>query len=303
MFLISGGFLLAFQDALVKFSSDWTSFWQFQALRSGFNLLLLVTVPVFLGIRLSSLIPKNVGWVAFRTSFLILCMFCFFCAAPVLTFAQMTTGLYTYPVFVVILSILFLGEKLTALKFVSIALGVIGANLVLKPWDSNFSSLQIFPIMAGFFYACNLFVLKKYCAYEKPIALTAAVAIGFMLSGLLGGLFVDNFLTNESFKLSMPFISVGWPKLTALVILFAAIASVFNLSGNLFLVKAYQTSESSFLAPLDFLYLVFALFWGKVLFDTIPDHFGLFGILLIIFSSVTVAVQASKLNLTLKFRL
>ena len=95
--MISGGFLLAFQDSLVKYAAEWTSFWQFQTLRSIFNLFLLVIVPPLFGIKLSKLLPKNIIMVIFRTLFLVLCMFFFFCAAPKLTVAEMATGLYTYP--------------------------------------------------------------------------------------------------------------------------------------------------------------------------------------------------------------
>ena len=293
LLLVTGGFILAFQDALVKFSSEETSFWQFQTLRSGCNFLLLLFVPVIFGKKLSVLIPKNIPFVALRSIFLVLCMFCFFCAAPVLTFTQMTTGLYTYPLFVVIFAICFLKERMTSAKMIALVLGLFGASLVLKPWDANFSMLQIFPILAGFFYACNLFILRKYCSNESPFAMTAAVAVGFMISGLLGGQIIDYLFINNQLRETMPFIAIGWPELSSFAIIVAAAASLFNLSGNLCLVKAYQTSESSFLAPLDFLYLVFAIFWGKIMFNTLPDFFGFLGISFILLSGVTVTLSIS----------
>ncbi len=236
----------------------------------------------------------NIPKVAFRTVFLILCMFCFFCAAPALTFAQMAVGLYTYPIFVVIFAAFLLNEKMNYLKISALFLGVLGAGLVLKPWAVDFSKFQMLPVFAGFFYACNLFVLRKYCSNESPLAMTFAVAIGFMISGLLGGYVVDNFILEDALKENMPFIGIGWPDLTSFTIAIVAVASLFNLSGNLCLVKAYQTSESSFLAPLDFLYLIFALFWGKIMFDTLPDLMGLLGIFLILSSGVVVAFQANR---------
>ena len=47
----------------------------------------------------------------------------------------------------------------------------------------------------------------------------------------------------------MPYIAIGWPELTTFAFFIAVIASFFNLTGNLCLVRAYQSSESSFLAP------------------------------------------------------
>tara|TARA_Y100000991_G_C21668466_1_gene219877 strand:- start:163 stop:519 length:357 start_codon:yes stop_codon:yes gene_type:complete len=114
-----------------------------------------------------------------------------------------------------------------------------------------------------------------------------------MVSGLLGGQLIDYLFVNNQLRETMPFIAIGWPELSSFAIIVAAIASLFNLSGNLCLVKAYQTSESSLLAPLDFLYLVFAIFWGKIMFDTLPDFLGFLGITFILLSGVTVTLGVS----------
>ena len=223
-------------------------------------------------------------------------MFFFFCAAPKLSVAEMATGLYTYPIFVVIFAFLFLKETINKLKLSALFFGIAGALFVLKPWSTNFSIFQIFPVLAGFFYACNLFVLRKYCSNESPLAMTFAVATGFIFSGCLGIFFTDYFLLDQSIKVQFPYIAIGWPELTFFALCMAMVASFFNLSGNLCLVKAYQTSESSFLAPLDFLYLIFAIFWGKIIFNTLPDKLGLFGIFLILISGIIVAIQANRLK-------
>ncbi len=295
LLVIIAGFILAFQDSLVKFVSSETSFWQFQTIRSSYNLLLLIFISSF-WFHPSILIPKNIPSVLFRSSFLIICMFCFFCAAPSLTFSQMATGLYTYPMFLVILAVLFLGEQLNIWRFLSLTSGVVGAVLILQPWDNNFTFLQLFPILAGFFYACNLVCVRKYCKDESPLALTATVAVCFLISGILGGQFVDLFTIGSTLKEEMPFIAVGWPEVSLFLFLIAGVASACNLSGNLCLVKAYQSAESSWLAPLDYLYLIFALVWGKILFDQLPNIFACFGILLIISSGVLVALQTVLLS-------
>ena len=64
--------------------------------------------------------------------------------------------------------------------------------------------------------------------------------------------------------------TLGWPELTLFVLLLAALASFLNLAGNLGLTRAYQTAESSFLAPADFSYLIFVAICGELIFGSWP---------------------------------
>ena len=49
-----------------------------------------------------------------------------------------------------------------------------------------------------------------------------------------------------------------------------------NVVANLCLARAYQSAESSWLAPIDYSYLIFATFWGFVLFAEVPTFRGQF---------------------------
>ena len=79
----------------------------------------------------------------------------------------------------------------------------------------------------------------------------------------------------------MPFVAIGWPELTFLVGGFALFASVLNLTGNICLSRAYQTADASWLAPMDFSYLIFAALWSRVIFDQWPTTQALIGMALI----------------------
>ena len=79
----------------------------------------------------------------------------------------------------------------------------------------------------------------------------------------------------------MPFVAIGWPELTLLVAGFALFASVLNLTGNICLSRAYQTADASWLAPVDFSYLIFAAFWSRAIFDQWPTGQSIIGMILI----------------------
>ena len=134
---------------------------------------------------------------------------------------------------------------------------------MLNPLAETFSLAQLLPIAAGFFYACNIIILRRYCRGETPLALTFANGAMFFLTGLAGSVILSIAPLSPDLQTIMPFVAIGWPAIGLSVIVFAALCSVLNLFGNLGLTRAYQTADSSWLAPVDFSYLLFAAIWGK----------------------------------------
>jgi drug/metabolite transporter (DMT)-like permease len=260
--------------------SSETSFWQFQTLRSVGNLGFTVMLALASG-SLGLIMPQNWRPVYLRGGFLTLCMFFFFSGAPYLTVAQMAAGLYTYPLFVSLLAGPVLGESVGPWRITALLIGGVGAACILSPWDEDFSAVQVLPIIAGFFYATNILTLRKGCRKESTLALAFAVGIVFLITGMLGIALLSMFPLSAELQGSMPFVAIGWPELTLLVAGFALFASVLNLTGNICLSRAYQTADASWLAPIDFTYLIFAAFWSRAIFDQWPTGQAIIGMTLI----------------------
>jgi len=278
--LLMGVFALALQDSLVKLMSGDTSFWQFQTLRSIGNLSFIVILALASG-SLGLMMPRNWRPVYLRGALLTVCMFCFFAGAPYLTVPQMAAGLYTYPLFVSLLAGPVLGESVGPWRIFALLVGTTGAAFILSPWQDDFSAVQLLPILAGFFYATNILTLRRACRNESPLALAFAVGVVFIVSGVAGIALLSTFPLPAEIRESMPFVAIGWPELTFLVVGFALFASVLNLTGNICLSRAYQTADASWLAPIDFSYLIFAALWSRVIFDQWPTTQALIGMTLI----------------------
>lgn len=286
--LLIATFSLALQDALMKLMSADTSFWQIQTLRSFGNLVFVVVLAA-LGGGLSLIKPRNGTGVYLRAVFLAICMFFFFSGAPFLSVTQMAAGLYTYPLFVCLMATPVLGERIGPWRIVCIGLGAVGAALVLRPWEDSFNAVQLMPVIAGFFFACNILTLRRACRHESTLALAFAAGLIFLISGIIGSTLLTLFPLSSEAQQTMPYVAIGWPELTLLIAGFAAFASILNLLGNICMTRAYQTADASLLAPLDFTYLIFASLWGKVLFSHWPDEKTLLGMALIICAGVVIA--------------
>lgn len=284
---------LSFQDGLVKTASGFSSLWQFQFLRAGFNLI-IVLGGLFIAGKWELLRPNRPWAVCARTAALMATMVLFFSGSPFLTLAEMGAGLYTYPIFMTLLSVLFLGERIGLWRVIAIAVAAVGAFMIVQPGTENFQIAQILPICAGFTYAINATVVRRHCRTESPVTMAAWAGAGFLTISALGAFGVSLLPMETATREQWPFLLTAWPDLTGWVVLIAAIAASCNVTGNILIVKAYQSAELSWIAPIDYAYLIFATLWGFILFSDLPDGLTVAGMFLIASAGILTAFRERK---------
>ena len=287
--------LLSFQDALVKFASADTSLWQFQVFRSGFNICLIL-VGVLIAGQLPLLRAQNPVAVAARSCVMVMTMVLFFSGSPFISLAEMGAGLYTYPVFTTFLGWLVLREEVGRWRVAAMIVAVIGAVLIVRPWHAEFHPAQVLPIGAGFCYSVNSLILRRYCRQESPVTMAFWSTSAFMTAALVGIVVLSLVRPEPALVAEWPFILDAWPVLLWSVVGIAALASFCNVVGNVLVVKAYQSAELSWLAPIDYSYLILATFWGVVLFADWPDAPTLAGMALIAAGSGLTAWREARLK-------
>jgi len=279
--------MLSLQDSLVKLASADVSLWQFQTLRSVCNLAMLFMLSRFIWGN-TAVNPKRLWAVALRSFFLIGAMTCFFGAIPFLSLSEVAAGLYVFPLFVAILSAVILGEHVGPRRILAVLFGFGGTLLILKPASASFQWVSLVPVMAGLFYAATVLSTRKLCRDESPATLALGVSVAFVIVGILGIMVMET-VKPQSLALSWPYLFAGWQPLgleTAGIIL---VCSILNLIANIGLAKAYQSAESSWLAPFDYTYLIFATFWGVVMWADVPDLWSFAGMAMIAGSGCYVA--------------
>ncbi|MEM7424545.1 MAG: DMT family transporter [Pseudomonadota bacterium] len=295
MLMVGSLFMLSFQDSMVKYASQSISLWQFQCLRSFMNLLLLLVLTRIIWGAGAWPNPKRLWAVVLRSITLVLAMVFFFGGVASLKLADIAAGLYTFPLFVAVLSVLFLGERVGIQRTLAIVLGFVGTVLILKPGSDGFTLVSLMPVGAGVAYACTVLITRKFCREESPVTLAYGVAIVFIMAGMMG-VTVFSFEPFPALAKEWPYLFTGWRPLSLFVLSLVALCSLINLISNICLAKAYQTAEVSWLAPFDYSYLVFAAFWGYVMWDQVPDGYSILGMALIAGSGVFVAWREKNLK-------
>jgi drug/metabolite transporter (DMT)-like permease len=286
--------LLALQDSLVKLASSEVSLWQFQVVRSSCNavLLLLVLRLVWSG---GTIRPRRLWAVSLRSLCHVGAMVFFFGGVPFLNLSDIAAGLYVFPLFVVLLSAVFLGEAVGPRRIGAALAGLAGTLLILKPGTASFQWVGLMPVIAAFWYALTILITRKLCREESPAALNFALAVVFMALGVLG-IGAASLWAPPDLAASWPYLFTGWRDLAPWVLVLILVCSGLNLAAGLGLAKAYQSAESSWLVPFDYSYLIFATFWGAVMWSHLPDAWSFLGMGLIAGAGCYVALRERAIS-------
>jgi drug/metabolite transporter (DMT)-like permease len=279
--------MLSLQDSLVKLASADVSLWQFQALRAACNLAMLFVLSRFLWGDASAY-PKRLWAVVLRSGLLIGAMVCLFGAIPFLGLSQVAAGLYVFPLFVAVLSAVFLGEHVGPRRIMAVVAGFAGTLLILKPASASFQWVSLAPVLAGLFYAATVLTTRKLCREESPATLALGVSVAFVILGSVGIAAMET-IQPAALAESWPYLFVGWSPLSMETAAIILACSTLNLVANIGLAKSYQSAESSWLAPFDYSYLIFATFWGVVMWADVPDLLSFVGMAMIAASGCYVA--------------
>ena len=97
-----------------------------------------------------------------------------FATAMVLTFSS--------PFFIVILSIIFLKDKVGIYRWSAIFIGFFGVVLIMQPTSDIFNFFSIFPILTMFFAVVLVHMDDPFKSWEKPLLFL----IGFLIILLMG---------------------------------------------------------------------------------------------------------------------
>ena len=205
--------LLALQDSIVRYAGADTRLWQFHFMRSNGNLVLLLV----LARAIWGTAPKwpNRFWpVAARSLLLVLATLFFFGGVPRLTLAEMGAGLYTYPIFVTILSAAVLREPVGIRRTGAVLAGALGAFLILQPGSAEFHWIKLMPVGAGLCYAAMVFVTRRYCRLGSPVTLAFGVGVAYVTAAVTGMVVLTLFPPGEAAQAVLPYLARGWLPLT-----------------------------------------------------------------------------------------
>ncbi len=192
-----------------------------------------------------------------------------FIALRKLPLATVTSISFAAPIFTTILSIFLLNEKVGLYRWIAVIVGFVGILIISEPGFSSLNIYYFYPIIFCLGLSYVAIAIRKLSSSE-PVWL---ISFYFSLS-----IMIISFFT----------IPQGWvmPSFKDLFLL----SSIGILGGlaNLWLTQSYKFSEVSLVTPLKYLGLLFAIFFGFIIWNEIPTFKTLIGSFLVIASSLII---------------
>ncbi|GAA6165916.1 DMT family transporter [Pelagimonas sp. KU-00592-HH] len=282
--MLSAMCIIGFIDNFVTVISQSLGLWQLHAMRSTFMAPLLVVMSL---LGLGVMRPENWRPVLARAVVLSTSMMLYFGSLGLMPIAQALAGLFTSPIFVLLINVLVMGQRIGRWRILAVFAGFAGILLVLQPGGDGFSLWMVMPVAAGFFYAISAIATRSWCAGESALSL---LTMNMLVLGVIGG--VMSVVLTSSGWAGDTFLSRGWTWSFADALPWIALQAVGSVIGVFLIIRAYQMDEPTNVAVFEYSIMVFAPFFAWILFE---QNLGLLegvGIAMIVSSGLIIALRS-----------
>ncbi len=274
--MLTGVFLFSVMEAMVKWLAADYPVHQIILFRSAFALL---PCAWFIhragGIRV--LRTKRLHLHALRGGLGLAAMGCTFLAYQAMELADAKAILFSAPLFMTVLSIPILGEKVGIYRWSAVLVGFVGVLVILRPDAGMLQSGALFALGGAVLYALVVIVIR----YQSGTENVATIIFYFSLIGTIGGAVLT--------------VLFGWvtPTLPDLALLITV--GLIGGFGQYFMTLAFRLAETAAIAPLDYTSLAWAILFGYLFWHHIPTPGVFVGIALVTGSGLFILYRERKL--------
>ncbi len=277
--MLLGMLLFALNDAMGKWLVATYSQGQVILIRSAAALIILV--PIVWRAGLSGLVRiERPGLQFARVFFSTAELFCFYFAVAALPLADVMTYWLAAPIYVAALSPFLLGEKVGWRRWTAIAIGFVGVLIALKPSSASLTSAALFSILGSAAFAFMM-LSGRQLRNTPDTVLAFWQIIGAALAGI-----VAVFLTPS-----------GWlPVQSGFDLAFLGLLGVVAMTAHVLVNRALKLADAATVAPLQYTLLLWAVIFGWLFFNDVPQTSIVVGAGLIVLSGLYIFFRENTLK-------
>jgi drug/metabolite transporter (DMT)-like permease len=251
-FALAGVIALSVMDGIAKWLVVTLSVFQLLAIRSAFNLFLLSPMVRQAGGG-PALRTRSHGWHALRVLVSVAALICFFEALRHLPLATCIAIGFAAPLFMAVLSVVLLGERVGPHRWAAIVTGFLGVLVIVPPdADGLLSWAGGLMVVSSLLFGLSQVLVRRLARHETDAAILVYQNAGMLAVGVLG----------------LPFV---WVPISALELAGIAAMSVVLTIGQVCTVKAFRAAPVGVVAPFHYTELIWATLIGYVFWAEFPE--------------------------------
>jgi drug/metabolite transporter (DMT)-like permease len=240
------------------------SIFEILTIRSSLALVILLPLAAMRPDLRAGFAPSQLGLHFTRSAVHFGGQFCWALSLTLLPLAVVFSLEFMLPVFVVILAVIFLGERITLGRIIVIVFGFIGALVILRPGLQTFQPASLLVLLAAFLYAVFNVLTKKMTSNTSTFAIVFWMNLMQLPMGLAG--------SDPLFPLRL-----GLPQLPSVLGI-----GIAGLAAHYCLANAFRWGDASLVTPLDFLRIPLIALVGWWFFGEALDIWVFVGSLIIL---------------------
>lgn len=215
-----------------------------------------------------------------RVVFALIAMLCGFYAVINMPLADAIAIGFAKSFFVTIFAIWILKEVVGIRRWMAVAIGFVGVLVMMRPGLDGYDPNSLLALVGAAAAGLVMVIIRKLSYTDKPITTLSYQAFLVAVCVAL-----------PAWYFWQPPTLLEWGLMIVIGII-SYVAQMLNI-------YAYSWGEASMLASLDYIRLLYATFFGWLIFDTLPGTYTWIGALVIICASLYTVHRERKVNASL----
>ncbi|ETX29847.1 DMT family transporter [Roseivivax isoporae] len=291
---------ISVNDMVIKLLSGGYPLHQIVFIRAAIGILPMLVLLSRSG-GIAALRTATPGLHALRGLLVVAANMTFYAAVAALPLALATALFFVAPLFITLLSIPLLGERVGALRLGAVAVGFSGVLVMQQPFGALPGDVPrlvlLLPVLAAFLYAMLQVMTRRLGVKSSAVALAIYIQSAFLVvSALMFLVAGDGRFAEGSGNDSVQFLLRAWvwpPAEDWATFLLVGIMSGFV---GYCLSASYRMAAVSVIAPFEYLGLPLAIVWGWSIFGEWPAAETWAGCALIVGAGLFVLLREARLG-------
>jgi drug/metabolite transporter (DMT)-like permease len=274
LMMLMAGFTSSLLHLGVRYASPHLPTIEIVALRSIFTI--LITLPFMWEAPAGAWTTNNWPLQLLRGAVGVTSMTAWYYALGQMPLADAGALSFTTGIFVTIGAALYFGEPVGARRWGAVAMGLLGAVIVLRPGQGVITWAALAAVGSSMLWAVSLLMAKELGRFDSSLTITFYQPLMIAPVALAG---------------TVP-VWVTPPPLVWLALMGMGIAAAI---GNYGYIRAMRLADASITMPVDYARLLWMVGWGYLLFAEVPDTATWTGASLIIGAALFITVREQQL--------